>query len=146
MRGQSQLDLINRKTYANAKVLDYYDGLSELFPAEKVLFEQLSSKLEGAKILDIGVGGGRTTQYLLPRAAEYTGLDYVPEFIERVKKKYQIGNFIAGDARDLKEFEDESFDFALFSYNGIDAVLHEDRLKILNEINRVLKKGGRIML
>lgn len=145
MKGQSQLDLINRKTYANAKVLDYYDGLSELFPAEKVLFEQLSSKLEGAKILDIGVGGGRTTRYLLPLAAEYTGIDYVPEFIERVKKKYQIGNFIAGDARDLKEFEGESFDFVLFSYNGIDAVLHEDRLKILNEINRVLKKGGIIM-
>ena len=145
MRGQSQLDLINRKTYANAKVLDYYDGLSELFPAEKVLFEQLSSKLEGAKILDIGVGGGRTTQYLLPRAAEYTGLDYVPEFIERVKKKYQTGNFIAGDARNLKEFEDETFDLVLFSYNGIDVVLHEDRIRILKEMNRVLKNGGMMM-
>jgi ubiquinone/menaquinone biosynthesis C-methylase UbiE len=145
MNEQSRIAAINRKTYANAKVLDYYDGLSELFPAEKVLFEKLSSKIENARILDIGVGGGRTTQYLVPLAADYTGLDYVPEFIERVKKKYQTGNFIAGDARNLKEFQDEAFDFVLFSFNGIDVVLHEDRLKILNEIHRVLKKGGMIM-
>lgn len=145
MNRQSQIDSINRKTYAKGKVLDYYDGLNELFPAEKVLFEQLSSKIENGKILDIGVGGGRTTEYLLPRAAEYTGLDYVPEFIERVKKKYQTGNFISGDARDLKAFSDEIFDFVLFSYNGIDAVSHDDRLRILNEIKRVLKKGGVLM-
>ena len=145
MNGQSQIDSINRKTYANGKVLDYYVGLTELFPAEKVLFEKLSAKIENARILDIGVGGGRTTQYLLSLGAEYTGLDYVPEFIERVKKKYQTGNFIAGDARDLKAFSDETFDFVLSSYNGIDAVLHDDRLKILNEIKRVLKKGGMLM-
>lgn len=142
---QSQISLINRKTYASTKVLDYYDGLTELFPAERVLFEKISSRIENAKILDIGVGGGRTTQYLLPLAADYTGLDYVPEFIERVKKKYQSGNFIAGDARDLKEFEDGNFDFVLFSYNGIDVVSHDDRLKILKEIHRVLKKGGILM-
>ncbi|QQS33547.1 MAG: class I SAM-dependent methyltransferase [Acidobacteriota bacterium] len=145
MNEQSQIASINRKTYANAKVLDYYDGLTELFPAEKVLFEHLCSKIENARILDIGIGGGRTTHYLLPRAADYTGLDYVPEFIERVKKKFQTGNFIIGDARDLGEFKDETFDFVLFSYNGIDAVLHEDRIKILNEMNRVLKKNGVIM-
>lgn len=126
-------------------MLDYYDGLTELFLLEKVLFEQLSSKIEGAKVLDIGVGGGRTTQYLLPRAAEYTGLHYVPEFIERVKKKYPTGTFTVGDARDLGEFEDETFDFVLFSYNGIDAVLHEDRIRILRDMNRVMKKGGMMM-
>ena len=145
MNEQSQIAAINRQTYANGKVLDYYDGLTELFPSEKVLFEKLSSRIENARILDIGVGGGRTTQYLLPKAAEYTGLDYVPEFIERVKKKYQIGNFIVGDARDLNEFEDEAFDFVLFSFNGIDAVSHGDRLRILREMHRVLKKGGMIM-
>ena len=145
MNEQSEIVSINRKTYANAKVLDYYDGLTELFPAEKGLFEHLSSKIEKARILDIGVGGGRTTQYLLPRASAYTGIDYVPEFIDRVKKKYPTGTFIVGDARDLGEFNDEAFDFVLFSYNGIDVVLHEDRIRILNEMNRVLKKGGMIM-
>jgi ubiquinone/menaquinone biosynthesis C-methylase UbiE len=145
MSKQSVLDTTNRKTYAKAKVLDYYDELDELFPAERVLFEKLSSKIKTGKILDIGVGGGRTTKYLLPNNSDYTGVDYVPEFVERVKSKYPQGKFLVGDARNLSEFGDESFDFVLFSYNGIDAVSHDDRLKAQKEIFRVLKKDGVFM-
>ena len=39
-------------------------------------------------------------------------------------------------------FADGSFDFVLFSYNGIDYVSHDDRLKILQEVRRVGKPGG----
>ena len=39
-------------------------------------------------------------------------------------------------------FKDEEFDFVLFSFNGIDLVNHEDRLKALNEIHRILKTSG----
>lgn len=115
MNGPAEIDSINQRTYAKANVLDYYDGLDELFPAEKALFRRLTEKIEKAKILDIGIGGGRTTKYLLPICAEYTGLDYVPEFINRVKRKYKGGKFLVGDARDLKHFSDETFDFVLFS-------------------------------
>ena len=145
MNEQSPAGSVNQKTYAKAKVLDYYDGLNELFLAEKVLFEKLSAKIEDSKILDIGVGGGRTTRYLLPLSSDYTGVDYVPEFVERVKTKYEGGNFLCGDARNLKEFADQTFDFVLFSYNGIDAVSHEDRVKVLKEVNRLLKNGGTFM-
>ena len=145
MNEQSPTGSVNQKTYAKAKVVDYYDGLEELFPAEKVLFEKLSATIENSRILDIGVGGGRTTKYLLPLTSDYTGVDYVPEFVERVKTKYESGNFLCGDARDLNEFTDEAFDLVLFSYNGIDYVSHEDRLKILKEVYRVLKKGGTFM-
>jgi ubiquinone/menaquinone biosynthesis C-methylase UbiE len=145
MGKQLVLDTTNQKTYAKAKVLDYYDALDELFPTEIVLFEKLSSNIKTGKILDIGVGGGRTTKYLLPISSDYTGVDYVPEFVELVKRKYSQGNFLVGDARNLSEFADESQDFVLFSYNGIDAVSHEDRLKIQQEIYRVLKNGGVFM-
>lgn len=145
MNKQPLLDSVNKNTYAKAEVLDYYDGLDNLFPAEKVLFEKLSSKIKDSKILDIGIGGGRTTKYLLPMSLDYTGVDYVPEFIKRVKGKYAEGNFLVGDARNLQEFADETFDFVLFSYNGLDVVSHEDRLKVLNEFYRVLKKGGILM-
>lgn len=145
MDKQLMLNVVNRKTYAKANVLDYYDELNELFPAERILFEKLSPKIKHSKILDIGVGGGRTTKYLLPLSSDYTGVDYVPQFIERVKVKYVGGDFLVGDARDLKEFADETFDFVLFSYNGIDAISHEDRLKVLREISRVLKKDGIFM-
>ena len=133
---------INRRAYAKGKVLDYYDQLSDLFPAEKALFEKLSREIRNAKVLDIGIGGGRTTRYLLPLAAEYTGIDYVPEYIDRVRRKYEKGNFLVVDARNLTVFVDESFDLVVFSYNGLDVVSHEDRLTALKEIYRVLRKGG----
>ena len=145
MNRQSQLNSVNQKAYAKDKVLDYYDGLNDLFIGEKVLFEKLFPKIKDSKILDIGVGGGRTTKYLLPISLDYTGVDYVPQFIERVKRKYRSGTFLVSDARDLKEFTDETFDFVLFSFNGIDVIPHEDRLKVLREIYRVLKKGGIFM-
>lgn len=142
---QPLLDSVNKNAYAKTKVLDYYNKLDELFPAEKVLFEKLSPQIKNSKILDIGIGGGRTTKYLLPLASDYTGVDYVQQFIEQVKGKFDGGNYLVGDARNLKEFEDETFDFVLFSYNGIDYVSHEDRLKVLLEVYRVLKKGGKFM-
>jgi ubiquinone/menaquinone biosynthesis C-methylase UbiE len=64
----------------------------------------------------------------------------VPELVQRVKKKYPNGDFRVGDARDLSQFEDESFDFVLFSYNGIDVISHPDRLRTSREIYRVLKR------
>jgi SAM-dependent methyltransferase len=39
-------------------------------------------------------------------------------------------------------FASGSFDFVLFSFNGIDYVNHSDRLTILKEIRRVLRPGG----
>ena len=49
---------------------------------------------------------------------------------------------MVGDARNLSQFADNSFDLILFSFNGIDYISHEDRLKVLQEINRVGKSGG----
>jgi SAM-dependent methyltransferase len=46
------------------------------------------------------------------------------------------------DARNMTFFPDGYFDFVLFSYCGIDYVSHEDRMKILSEIRRLLRKGG----
>jgi ubiquinone/menaquinone biosynthesis C-methylase UbiE len=45
------------------------------------------------------------------------------------------------DARSMIQFADNSFDFILFSFNGIDCVPHSDRLQILQEICRVGKPG-----
>jgi SAM-dependent methyltransferase len=46
------------------------------------------------------------------------------------------------DFRDLRAFEDESFDFVLATANVIDALPHEGRLSALAEASRVLRPGG----
>lgn len=51
-------------------------------------------------------------------------------------------SFAVADARGLSIYKDNTFDFVLFSFGDLDAVEHKDRIRILNEIWRVTRKGG----
>jgi len=50
--------------------------------------------------------------------------------------------FTVGDARDLSRFDTGSFDFVLFSFNGLDCMGHGDRLATLAELRRVCAPTG----
>src|SRR5262249_4111523 len=50
--------------------------------------------------------------------------------------------FKVADARDLSHDRASTYDFVMFSYNGLDYVNHDDRLRVLREIHRVLRLGG----
>jgi ubiquinone/menaquinone biosynthesis C-methylase UbiE len=145
MDAQILPDSVNKLTFARADVLEYFQDLDALFEPEKAIFEKLSPLIRDKKILDLGIGGGRTTKYLLQISSDYTGLDYVAEFAEETSRKFPGAKILCGDACDLKEFEDEKFDFVIFSFNGLDCIAPEDRLKALREIHRVLKKEGFFM-
>ncbi|MFG6096717.1 class I SAM-dependent methyltransferase [Leptothoe sp. ISB3NOV94-8A] len=135
----------NATTYAAADIVNYYAQLNRLQPAESALLERLRDQLPRMKMLDIGVGGGRTAQHFAPLVEQYVGIDYSPEMVVACQKRFgkldHSISFEVGDARYLRQFDDNSFDFILFSFNGIDYVSHEDRLKIFQEINRVGKQG-----
>lgn len=135
----------NKAAYARADVVDYFQRFDDLFPAERVLFNRLSERIMGAKLLDLGIGGGRTTAHLLPVCKDYTGVDYVPQFANETAQKYPDARIMYGDARDLKEFGNETYDFVLFSFNGLDCISDTDRPRALSEIFRVLKPGGILM-
>ncbi len=137
-------EIINFKTYNSPSIVnDYFLAIEEGLQApEKYLFEYLKDKINDKKILDIGIGAGRTTKYLVELTDKYIGIDYSAAMIQKAKEKFQNIDLYIGDARDLKMFEDEKFDFILFSFNGIDSVNHDDRIKIFNEIKRILKKEG----
>ena len=64
----------NLETYKDAKVVEYYKNGAGLRPCEAMLFERWLKN--GMAMLDIGVGGGRTTPYLSQRASRYVGVDY----------------------------------------------------------------------
>jgi ubiquinone/menaquinone biosynthesis C-methylase UbiE len=129
----------NQKTYASAGVVRYYEQINQLQPAEQLIFDRISDRLPTMKVLDLGVGAGRTTQYLVDRAAEYIGIDSSAEMIAACQLRFPDARFQVCDARDMGCFETGYFDFVLFSFNGIDYVDHDDRLKILQEIHRVSK-------
>lgn len=119
-----------------------YRHASELFQAERTIFDMLKNVVAEANTLDIGIGTGRTTGHLARRCATYVGIDYSPEMIDRARTRFPDVHLHVMDARDLSAFADGRFDMVVFSYNGIDYVDHGDRLTILAEIHRVLRPGG----
>jgi SAM-dependent methyltransferase len=141
MSRESVLDAVNKKIYARPDVVTGYAHLDHLLKPEEVLLEKLLPRIKDKKILDIGIGGGRTTKFLLEISRDYTGIDYTPECVEVVREKYRGANVLCCDARDLTRFGDDTFDFVLFSFNSLDYIPHEDRIKALSEIYRVLKPG-----
>lgn len=132
----------NRKSYQARDVVKWYEQLRDMTPVERIVFERKMPGLASAALLDIGIGGGRTTRYLLSRCRHYTGIDYSSAFADLVKNNYPGADIRFMDARSMEAFGNEAFDVVNFSFNGIDYVGPEDRLLIFKEIRRVLKPGG----
>jgi ubiquinone/menaquinone biosynthesis C-methylase UbiE len=138
----------NQKAYALASLVQHYAQLNQLQPAEARVLESLRDRIASQphcppfKMLDIGVGGGRTTLHFAPMVGEYVGIDYSAEMVAACQRRFPALSFAVGDARDLKAFEDDTFDFILFSFNGIDYASASDRLQILQAVHRVGKPGS----
>jgi SAM-dependent methyltransferase len=97
-------------------------------------------------ILDLGVGGGRTTAYLASCASRYVGADYAPEMIRFCRAKFPQQEFVVTDASDLSLFSDASFDAVVLAFNAIDSVIPDKkRQQCLRECRRVLRPGGRLI-
>jgi ubiquinone/menaquinone biosynthesis C-methylase UbiE len=131
----------NLEVYSALPVVSYYASLDYLTPCERLLFDGCIKS--GSSILDLGVGGGRTTAYLARHASHYIGLDYSAAMINACQTKFPSLEFRVADAADLSAFQDGSFDVVVFAFNGIDFVLPADaRRACLGHIYRVLKPGG----
>jgi ubiquinone/menaquinone biosynthesis C-methylase UbiE len=127
-------------------VVDFYAGQSDLQKPEATILNELRKELPKTRMLDIGVGAGRTTTHFAVLAKEYLGIDYSDKMINACLEKFRNYpekiSFRTADVRTMKLFKDNSFDFVLFSFNGIDYMDHEERIKTLLEIRRIISKGG----
>jgi SAM-dependent methyltransferase len=139
------VDATNQAAYARTETVAWYREFDFILKPEAVILEAIAPVIKGKKLLDIGIGGGRTTGFLLEISSDYTGIDYTPECVSAARQRYPDANLLCCDARDLRGFADATFDFVLFSFNAIDYMIHEDRLNCLAEINRVLQPGGFFM-
>ena len=132
----------NLRTYNERDVVNWYDHRAGLLPAEARVLNQYKQLVSDAHILDIGIGGGRTTSYLVGNCRRYTGIDYSEQLVKLCATKFPGVDISQKDARHLSGIDDNIFDFVLFSFNGIDYVDLEGRNSILAEVHRVLKRGG----
>ncbi len=134
----------HKNLYDSEHVSKDYEKRDYLEPAEETLITELgTNRLAAMDMLDMGVGGGRTTRYFAPLVRNYIGADYAPAMLKACKNRYGTDfDFIECDARKMEEFKDNSFDFVLFSFNGMDSFSHQDRMDTLREVRRVLRNGG----
>ena len=117
----------------------------DLTPPERVFLDRIGTRWGSIDMLDLGVGAGRTAYTFGAICRCYVGIDYVPRMIELSRSR--VGEsarcrFEIGDARDLSRFGDGEFDVVLFSFNGMDNISHDDRMRVLREVRRVLRAGG----
>jgi SAM-dependent methyltransferase len=135
----------NFQSFSAPESVSSYASSESIFPAEAAIFSKYAAILADASVLDIGVGGGRTTQFLINQCRAYKAVDYSPSMIEACRKRFPAATaetFSVCDARNMPAEPSAGYDFVLFSYNGIDSVAGGDRESIFLEVRRVLKDGG----
>ena len=123
-----------------------YDSFKER--NEPHIFEELEKiDFKGKRVLEIGLGQGTEAQKIIQAGAVYNGIDFTEESIERMKIRCELfslpyESLHVMNAENL-DFPDESFDI-VFSHG----VLHHSPhiRKIINEIFRVLKKNGMVVV
>ena len=135
------IDAVNKKTM-NAAARSCYAVARGLKDAEAAALAMVADEVRDQPILDLGFGGGRTTGPLLELSRDYTGLDYAQEMVAVSKSLFPGVDLRHGDARDLSQFEDDSFAMVVFSCEGICMVDHAGRMAVLAEVLRVLKPAG----
>jgi len=100
------------------------------------------------RVLDLGCGDGTTAVPLARRGAEVVGIDIAENLVEAGKcRAAESGleqlRFQQGDACELKEVSDHSFDLTLSMFGAMFAPRPFD---VAREMVRVTKPGGRILM
>lgn len=112
---------------------------------------ELVSKLgitKGMKVLDLGCGDGTTAIPAAKLGADVLGVDIARNLVAAAQhraKKEGVNNitFQEGDACNLYELADESFDLVVSIFGAMFAPKPVD---VAKEVVRVTKKGGRIIM
>jgi len=134
----------NVATWTDPDFVAYYAKQTRLQPPEARILEELRPLLASWSMLDVGVGGGRTTRHFAPAVADYVGVDISPSMVAHCSRHFGSRNcrFEVMDARELARLGRHRFDFVLFSWNGLDYVTHDDRLRALGQIHEVCRPGA----
>ena len=106
-------------------------------------FKKFGLVIPDSDILEVGCGNGYAASLITAEHPHsYTGLDIMPEQLEKAKaRRLQNAVFVEGSADDLRAFPDKSFDVVLDF-----CILHhvEGWRTFFDECQRVMKDGGSI--
>ncbi len=98
-------------------------------------------------VLDVGCGLGRNMTAIKDIAEKVFGIDNNEEFINKAQEKilgFSNLKISFGDAREMS-FQENTFDYTICMGNTF-GDFKKDKLEILNEMKRVTKKDGKIII
>src|SRR6476659_3897461 len=113
----------------------------------EALVQRLGIK-PGMKVLDLGCGDGTTALPAAKLGADVLGVDIASNLVEAGNRRArELGltnfRFQEGDATNLRELADQSFDLVVSIFGAMFAPKPHD---VATEIVRVTKRGGRIIM
>ncbi len=132
---------VNQAYYDAPETVAKYTQWTDVYPAEESIIGRYRDEIARARFLEIGVGPGRTTPVFKSLVRQYVGIDYSAAMLAPCRQRFHGTQLLLADARSLA-FRSDSFDAVYFSWNAIDDAGHADRLAILADIARVLRRGG----
>jgi SAM-dependent methyltransferase len=99
-------------------------------------------------LLEIGPGGGRFTEILLPKCKRLVALDTSPTMLKLLRQRFSESatiKYVLGDGKGLSAVPEDSVD-QVFSYDVFVHLQHWDIYNYLTEIRRVLRPGGKAVI
>jgi ubiquinone/menaquinone biosynthesis C-methylase UbiE len=112
------------------------------------LIQEVCKLAPGAKILDLGCGGGDQAKVFAQKGFKVTGIDNVPSLItfarDAFRKEGLSGEFIEQDMRAIKY--ESRFDLVTMLSGTFGFFNESENLEILEKIYRALKSGGAAFL
>jgi ubiquinone/menaquinone biosynthesis C-methylase UbiE len=129
----------------NAIARSYLTARTESYPHDTEMLHELTQRLPGgARVLDAGCGAGVPVTRALSQYFEVVGVDFSEEQIRLARELVPEAEFIYGDITEL-DFPDDSFD-AICSYYAIIHIPREEHLGLLQNLHRMLKASGLVLL
>lgn len=134
--------------YDSEKAEIYADEMKLDVLGLKPIIIQLIKNINGKKVLDFGCGSGRFSKIMADFGAQVTGLDASKAQIELAHKINEHKNitYEIGSETSLKSFKDNSFDLILMNMVFPSLSNRDEAEKIIKEMTRTLKDGGRLII
>jgi len=131
-----------------SQVRDFYNENFKRFDSSRFSVWKAVKKFvdnipENSNVLDAGCGNGKNMIYMNNKNINCIGIDFSQQLLQICRDKSL--NVLESDIRNLP-FQDNEFDFIISIAVVHHISSHKDRIKSINEMLRVCKSGGKLLI